>query len=92
MFERRLGLYPAYLDKSSGELYVNTMFGDFPQRLGGDHGPGSTITGWQILSLTGSATVSASSTLAASPGAPGSGSGTAYSPEFAIDEDIRYAT
>jgi hypothetical protein len=75
-FERRIDLFPAGFHED-GQMWVDTRFGDFPQRMP-DHrlGPGeSTFTGWMLLSWRKPA--SASSAL------PGHG------PELATDEDVR---
>ncbi|HET6431876.1 family 43 glycosylhydrolase [Dyella sp.] len=50
-FERRIDLYPAGFH-DDGQMWVDTRFGDFPQRMP-DHKltPGeSTFTGWMLLS------------------------------------------
>ncbi|MGN6788302.1 MAG: family 43 glycosylhydrolase [Rhodanobacteraceae bacterium] len=58
-FERRVDLFPAGFDKD-GQMWVDTRFGDFPQRMP-DHklNPGeSTFTGWMLLSYRKKATAS----------------------------------
>ncbi len=75
-FERRIDLYPAGFN-ADGQMWVDTRFGDFPQRMP-DHTlrPGeSTFTGWMLLSYRKHAT--ASSQL------PG------YPPSNAADENPR---
>jgi len=63
-FERRIGLHPAGFD-SSGQMYVDTRFGDFPHWLPTKPWGGGTsedlFTGWMLLSYRKAAT--ASSTL-----------------------------
>jgi xylan 1,4-beta-xylosidase len=51
MFERRLGLFPAFFDKD-GEFYVYTGFGDFPFKLPTMKisGPDELFPGWILLS------------------------------------------
>jgi xylan 1,4-beta-xylosidase len=75
-FERRVDLFPAGFTKDV-QMWVDTRFGDFPQRMP-DHKlePGeTTFTGWMLLSYRKAAT--ASSQL---PGFP---------PSNAADEDPR---
>ncbi|WP_404629915.1 family 43 glycosylhydrolase [Dyella ginsengisoli] len=58
-FERRIDLYPAGFH-DDGQMWVDTRFGDFPQRMP-DHQlkPGeSTFTGWMLLSWHKHATAS----------------------------------
>ncbi|WP_236886417.1 family 43 glycosylhydrolase [Dyella thiooxydans] len=58
-FERRIDLYPAGFH-DDGQMWVDTRFGDFPQRMP-DHKlkPGeSTFTGWMLLSWHKHATAS----------------------------------
>ncbi|RYY92558.1 MAG: xylosidase, partial [Chitinophagaceae bacterium] len=80
-FERRLGLWPAGFD-SSGVMYCNTAFGDYPHYLpdaaradgynpNGDGG----FTGWMLLNYN--KPVQVSSTLGA------------YSANNAVDENIK---
>jgi hypothetical protein len=67
-FERRIDLFPAGFH-DDGQMWVDTRFGDFPQRVP-DHAlreGESTFTGWMLLSYRKHAT--ASSTL---PGHPAS--------------------
>ncbi|HLG38802.1 MAG TPA: discoidin domain-containing protein, partial [Chitinophagaceae bacterium] len=51
MFERRLGLFPAFFDKD-GELHVYTGFGDFPFKISKKKiaGPEELFPGWMLLS------------------------------------------
>jgi xylan 1,4-beta-xylosidase len=51
MFERRLGMFPAFFDKD-GEMYAYTGFGDFPYRLPKKkiESPDELFTGWMLLS------------------------------------------
>jgi xylan 1,4-beta-xylosidase len=58
-FERRIDLFPAGYH-ADGQMWVDTRFGDFPQRMP-DHKlkPGeSTFTGWMLLSWRKHATAS----------------------------------
>ena len=58
-FERRVDLFPAGFDKDE-QMWVDTRFGDFPQRMP-DHKlkPGeSTFAGWMLLSYRKAATAS----------------------------------
>jgi hypothetical protein len=75
-FERRVDLFPAGFTRD-GQMWVDTRFGDFPQRMPGHKlEPGeSTFTGWMLLSYRKAAT--ASSQL---PGFP---------PSNAVDENPR---
>ncbi|TAN17934.1 MAG: coagulation factor 5/8 type domain protein [Rhodanobacter sp.] len=55
-FERRIELFPAGFH-ADGQMWVDTRFGDFPQRMP-DHALGegeSTFTGWMLLSYRKSA-------------------------------------
>ena len=58
-FERRIGLHPAGFD-STGQMYVDTRFGDFPHWL--PTKPGQTsdelFTGWMLLSYRKTVTAS----------------------------------
>ncbi|SDD00165.1 family 43 glycosylhydrolase [Niabella drilacis] len=77
MFERRIGLFPAFFDKD-GQLHCNTAFGDYPSVMPHrkmDFGKESLFTGWMLLSYN--KPVQASSTL------PG------HAPEQAVNEEIR---
>lgn len=77
MFERRLGLFPAFFD-SEGHLYCNTSFGDYPQETVDrkmDFEQESIFTGWMLLSYKKK--VDASSSLAG------------HEPELAVNEDVR---
>lgn len=51
MFERRLGLFPAFFD-ADGEMYVYTGFGDFPFKISTKkiNGPEDLFPGWMLLS------------------------------------------
>lgn len=53
IFERRLGLFPAYF-VPSGELVTDTYLGDYPHYLDGRRG----LTGWMLLSRGKPATAS----------------------------------
>lgn len=75
-FERRIGIWPAQFDKD-GILSANTAFGDYPHYLPSakaDHS-GSQFTGWMLLNYQ--KPVKVSSTLGA------------FSPNLAVDEDIK---
>jgi hypothetical protein len=75
-FERRLGLFPAGFD-NDGQLYCNTAFGDYPQRIlpgKADHLKG-LFTGWMLLSYNKIATASSSD--------------TGHPAKLAFDEDIK---
>jgi xylan 1,4-beta-xylosidase len=50
-FERRIGLHPAGFD-ATGQMYVDTRFGDFPHWLPTNSGQTSAelFTGWMLLS------------------------------------------
>ncbi|SEA02323.1 F5/8 type C domain-containing protein [Arachidicoccus rhizosphaerae] len=77
MFERRLGIFPAFFDKS-GLLHCVTGFGDYPQKkVTGkiDFEHTSIFTGWMLLSYHKK--VMASSSL------------PDHGPELAVNEDIR---
>jgi len=75
-FERRLGLFPAGFD-DDGQLYCNTAFGDYPQRI--DSGPADhrkgRFTGWMLLSYKKTAVATSSD--------------SAHSTDLAFDEDIQ---
>ncbi|MBX9720544.1 MAG: family 43 glycosylhydrolase [Candidatus Obscuribacterales bacterium] len=59
-FERRLGLFPAGVDKD-GVLFADTSFGDYPQYLPKhQRDPHSTFTGWMLLSYKKKAWASSS--------------------------------
>jgi len=75
-FERRIGMWPAGFD-SSGILYCNTSYGDYPHYLpnGKSDHLKDGFTGWMILNY-------------AKPVAVSSALG-GYSPNFAVDEDIK---
>jgi hypothetical protein len=75
-FERRIGLFPAGFD-NDGQLYCNTAFGDYPQRIipgPSDHTKG-LFTGWMLLSYKKVAVASSSD--------------TGHPAELAFDEDIK---
>jgi len=76
MFERRLGLFPAFFDKD-GEFHVYTGFGDFPLKVPGKKisSPSELFLDWMLLSYK--KPVEVSSEL---PGHPAS---------YASDEEIR---
>lgn len=77
MFERRIGLFPAFFDKD-GQLHCNTAFGDYPSRMPQrkmNFENESLFTGWMLLSYN--KPVQASSSL------PG------HAPELAVNEEIR---
>jgi len=76
MFERRLGLFPAFFDQD-GELFVYTGFGDFPFEIPAKKitGPGELCPNWMLLSYN--KPVQASSELMDHPG------------NYATDEEIR---
>jgi len=76
MFERRLGLFPMFFDKS-GELYTYTGFGDFPFSIPQKKisGPEELFPGWMLLSYQ--KPIQVSSEL------------IEYPKNFATDEDIR---
>ena len=76
MFERRLGLFPAFFDQD-GELFVYTGFGDFPFEIPAKKitGPGELFPNWMLLSYN--KPVQASSELMDHPG------------NYATDEEIR---
>ncbi|MCK9422827.1 MAG: family 43 glycosylhydrolase [Bacteroidales bacterium] len=75
-FERRIGLFPAGFN-DEGQLYCNTAFGDYPQRL--VPGPADHLkelfTGWMLLSYKKAAIVSSSD--------------SAHTADLAFDEDIQ---
>lgn len=75
-FERRIGIWPAQFDQD-GILSANTAFGDYPHYLPSskaDHS-GSQFTGWMLLNYQ--KPIKVSSTLGA------------FSPNLAVDEDIK---
>lgn len=76
MFERRLGLFPAFFD-NDGEFHVYTGFGDFPLKVPAKKisSPSELFPGWMLLSYK--KPVEVSSEL---PGHPAS---------YASDEEIR---
>ena len=76
-FERRIGMWPTGFDED-GVMFTNTAYGDYPTYLpdgsNADHRSGR-FTGWMLLNYM--KPVQASSTL------------SAFSPNFAVDEDIK---
>lgn len=76
MFERRLGLFPAFFDKD-GILYVYTGFGDFPFKVPTKKitSPAELFPGWMLLSWN--KPVEVSSEL------------TNHPKNFATDEEVR---
>lgn len=76
MFERRLGLFPAFFDKD-GQLYAYTGFGDFPFTMPHKkiEGPGELFPQWMLLSYN--KPVNVSSELAGHP------------KHYASDEEVR---
>lgn len=76
MFERRLGLFPAFFDKD-GEMHVYTGFGDFPFKVPAKkvNSPAELFPGWMLLSYN--KPVEVSSELANHP------------KNYATDEEIR---
>ncbi|GAA4332458.1 family 43 glycosylhydrolase [Flaviaesturariibacter amylovorans] len=75
-FERRIGIWPAGFD-SSGMMYCNTAFGDYPHYLptGAANHLESRFTGWMLLNYNKPVTVS--STLGGNAA------------NFAVDESIK---
>lgn len=75
-FERRIGIWPAQFDQD-GILSANTAFGDYPHYLPSSKAEhsGSQFTGWMLLNYQ--KPVKVSSTLGA------------FSPNLAVDEDIK---
>jgi xylan 1,4-beta-xylosidase len=75
-FERRIGLWPSGFDRD-GVLFCNTAYGDYPMFLpaAGDAESASRSTGWMLLNYN--KPVRVSTTLGG------------YSPNFAVDEDIK---
>ncbi|MCF3108190.1 family 43 glycosylhydrolase [Niabella sp. CC-SYL272] len=77
MFERRIGLFPAFFDKD-GQLHGNTAFGDYPMRMPHrkmDFEKESLFAGWMLLSYN--KPVKASSSL------------TGHAAELAVNETVR---
>jgi hypothetical protein len=76
MFERRLGLFPAFFDKD-GAFHVHTTFGDFPFKMPTKkiNSPEEIFPGWMLLSYK--KPVEVSSELPEHP------------KDFATDEEIR---
>lgn len=90
-FERRLGLFPAGVDKD-GVLYADTAFGDYPHYIAAEkQRPGmDTFTGWMLLSYKKRCWASPSSAQhvksnSSSPNPPD----LKNSPQLAFDEDIK---
>jgi len=74
-FERRLGLFPAGVDKD-GIFYCNTNFSDYPLEIpDGKFNPLSIMPKWMLLSYNKQATASSS--------IPG------HAPQMAVNEDVR---
>jgi hypothetical protein len=61
IFERRLGLYPAFLDEN-GTFFCNTKYGDYPMKMpaGEISDFEDVFTGWMLLSYKKNVTVSSS--------------------------------
>lgn len=77
MFERRIGLFPAFFDRS-GQLHCITAFGDYPMEMPAkkmDFQKESLFKGWMLLSYKKG--ISASSSL------------PLHAPALACDEDVR---
>ncbi|MEO6721885.1 MAG: family 43 glycosylhydrolase [Ferruginibacter sp.] len=76
MFERRLGLFPAFFDKD-GDFSVYTTFGDYPFKVPSKkiNNPDELFPGWMLLSYH--KPVQVSSTL------------SGHEKENAVDEEIR---
>ncbi|TWF41740.1 glycosyl hydrolase family 43 [Chitinophaga polysaccharea] len=77
MFERRIGLFPAFFDEQ-GQLHCLTAFGDYPMTMPNrkmDFGKSSLFTGWMLLSYHKKITASSS--------LPG------HEPALAADENVR---
>ncbi|MBN2001102.1 family 43 glycosylhydrolase [candidate division KSB1 bacterium] len=76
MFERRLGLFPAFFD-DDGWLYAETRFGDYPYIIPDKkvNGFDDLFTGWMLVSFNKNVTVSSSV--------------DTLPPENMTDEDIR---
>lgn len=77
MFERRIGLFPAFFDKE-GNLHCLTAFGDYPLYMP-DHQMNyekeSLFTGWNLLSYQKPATASSSM--------------SGHPPKMAVNEEVR---
>jgi hypothetical protein len=75
-FERRLGLWPTSFD-SDGILYTETAYGDYPYRMPTKkfENPRELFTGWMLLNYNKPVMVSSSL--------------KAYSPNFAVDEQLK---
>lgn len=75
-FERRLGLWPTSFD-SDGILYTETAYGDYPYRMPTKkfEKPRELFTGWMLLNYNKPVMVSSSL--------------KAYSPNFAVDEQLK---
>ena len=77
MFERRIGLFPAFFD-AEGELHCNTAFGDYPMLVPKrkmDFQKETLSAGWMLLSYKKS--ITASSSL------------SGHTPMLACDEEVR---
>lgn len=75
-FERRIGIWPAGFDKED-VMYCNTAYGDYPTFLPNEKAEHlqSSFAGWMLLNYQKPVKVS--------------GTFGAYSPNFAVDEDIK---
>jgi xylan 1,4-beta-xylosidase len=75
-FERRLGLWPTAFDKD-GILYTETAYGDYPYYMPTKtfEKPRDLFTGWMLLNYNKPVKVSSSL--------------NAYSPNFAVDEQLK---
>ncbi|MHA8065723.1 discoidin domain-containing protein [Aquirufa sp. ROCK2-A2] len=75
-FERRLGLWPTTFDKD-GILYTETAYGDYPYYMPTKtfEKPRDLFTGWMLLNYNKPVKVSSSL--------------QAYSPNFAVDEQLK---
>ncbi len=89
-FERRLGLFPAGVDKD-GILFADTAFGDYPHYLPStQRDPHTTFTNWMLLSYKKRAWASASKELQkAGENASGAAVKGKSDPALAFDEDIK---
>ncbi|OQP63920.1 hypothetical protein A3860_23620 [Niastella vici] len=77
MFERRIGLFPAFFDKE-GELHCLTAFGDYPMTMPArkmNYEKESLFAGWMLLSYNKPAIASTSI--------------TQHAPGLACDEEVR---
>jgi len=77
MFERRIGLFPAFFD-AGGQLHCITAFGDYPMQMPGrkmNYEKENLFSGWMLLSYQKQ--ITASSSL------------QGHEPSLACDEDVR---